>query len=226
MTVSDSQRPVAAVFDLDNTITRHGTYAPFVLRIARSRPKAFLYLIPIALLAVGYALRWVRGSTLKSVMLRAVLRNAPRAEVQRHVDAFVSHCVAHNLRPSARAAIDRHRASGDHLILATASFDLYAGALGASLGFDTVVATRVEWDRNGRLTGNMLGPNFRGRDKLQALERRQPGLRERYRVVAYSDHHSDLPLLEWADTGIAVNPTRRLRSIARRRGWQIADWNH
>jgi phosphoserine phosphatase len=43
-------------------------------------------------------------------------------------------------------------------------------------------------------------------------------------VIAYSDHHADLPLLHWADKAVAVNPTRRLAATAGIEGIAIEDW--
>lgn len=40
---------------------------------------------------------------------------------------------------------------------------------------------------------------------------------------AYSDHHSDAPLLAAVGHPVAVNPTRRLRGIAAARGWSVLD---
>ena len=48
--------------------------------------------------------------------------------------------------------------------------------------------------------------------------------RECVRIRFYSDHVSDWPALEWADTAIAVNPSAALRKMAAERGWQEVDW--
>ena len=48
--------------------------------------------------------------------------------------------------------------------------------------------------------------------------------RDAVKVRFYSDHVSDEPVLAWADTAIAVNPSRGLRRLAARRGWEIVDW--
>ena len=41
---------------------------------------------------------------------------------------------------------------------------------------------------------------------------------------AYSDHESDLPLLEWIGNPTVVSPTMKLREIAMERGWKIEEW--
>ena len=42
----------------------------------------------------------------------------------------------------------------------------------------------------------------------------------------YSDSIHDLPLLESVGHPVAANPDRRLRKEARRRGWDIVDFEH
>jgi len=43
-------------------------------------------------------------------------------------------------------------------------------------------------------------------------------------IAFYSDSSSDRPVFDWADRAVAVNPSRRLRRLAARRGWAIEDW--
>ena len=41
---------------------------------------------------------------------------------------------------------------------------------------------------------------------------------------AYSDHESDLPILELVGKPVAVTPTEKLRRIAIDRSWKIEEW--
>jgi HAD superfamily hydrolase (TIGR01490 family) len=218
-------RPVAAVFDLDKTVTKRPTYVPFLLSVARREPSKLLYAGPIVLAGLAYKIGLISRGRVKEFMLRAIVGRASRAEVAAHAEAFVAECLDRGLRPGARRALAEHRARGDNLILATASFDFYVERLGRQLGFDAVIATRAAWDQDGRLLGRIDGENCYGAEKLRRLEEALPDLRGRYRVVAYSDSHADLPLLLWADTGVAVNPSRRLRRHARSGGLDVVDWN-
>jgi len=43
------------------------------------------------------------------------------------------------------------------------------------------------------------------------------------RSKAYSDSFSDVPMLEAVGQPAAVNPDRRLRRVARERGWPVLD---
>ena len=86
------------------------------------------------------------------------------------------------------------------------------------------MATKALWDRRGRLSGRIDGENCYGAEKLRRLRHEVPQLRGACHVVAYSDSHVDLPMLRWADSGVAVNPSRRLRKQARGEDLRIVNW--
>ncbi len=73
-------RPVVAVFDLDRTITRYGTYVPFLWSTALRHPPRLLYAGPILLAAAAYKLGLITRKRLKEFMLSAVLGGASRSE--------------------------------------------------------------------------------------------------------------------------------------------------
>ena len=217
--------PVIAVFDLDRTITRRGTWTPFLLSVARRRPRKFLALPGILATYARYRLGQVPRGAVKERMLRGVLAGAPRREVESFAAAFVDRLLARGLRPGARAAIERHRRAGHRLVLATACFDILAEQVAARLGFESVVCTRSSWDSEDRILDRIDGADCYGAAKLDALRAALPCPREACRLLFYSDSAADLPLLLWADHGVLVNPSPRLKTLALARGLQITNWD-
>jgi HAD superfamily hydrolase (TIGR01490 family) len=74
-------------------------------------------------------------------------------------------------------------------------------------------------------SGRIAGEHMSGDAKLRAVT----GLAARYgldlaRSYAYGDSGGDLQMLSAVGYGVAVNPTRRLARVARKRGWQICVW--
>ena len=108
--------------------------------------------------------------------------------------------------------------------MVTASLDFYVEELGRRLGFETVLCTRSSWDESVKLSGELEGDNCYGRAKLARLEDYFGDRRKDWLTIGYSDHHSDLPLLSWVDTAVAVNPTAKLRKLAKMNGYEIQDW--
>ena len=213
-----------ALFDLDGTITRRDTYLAYLLGFLARHPERWPRAAPLPF-AVLWHLAGRRGNTwLKTAFLRAVLGGVPRSRLEAWTESFLNHVLSRGLRAGALGKIEHHRAAGHGLVLVTASLDFYAEPLGRRLGFDTILCTRAQYDSAGCLTGELDGGNCYGADKVvrvqRYLQQHAPGTP----VICYCDHHSDLPLLQFADRAIAVNPTRGLRRTAERIGLPVEDW--
>ena len=200
-----------AVFDLDGTITRHDTLARYVLGfLLRKKP----WRLPALLLVLPALLRFALGRIdrggLKSTFIRATLGGCRRRELEAWTATFVDGLLPRGVFPQALEAIAAHSRAGDHLILMSASPDLYVPAIGRALGFQEVICTGIGWDGE-RLRGTLTTANRRGEEKarcLEALRARHPGIE----VVAYGNAASDLPHLQLAERGVLVNGS----AVARR----------
>jgi phosphatidylglycerophosphatase C len=212
-----------AIFDLDGTITRRDTYAAYLLGYLRRHPRAWPRLPSLALFLARAAAHAEPGA-LKAVALRAVFADADQARIEAWNDIFVPWCLARLLRVGAVARIAAHRQAGHRLLLATASLDLYVRRLARELGFDEAVCTRAAWTAEGRIAGTLDGGNLKGEAKLAAVQRVVPAGRDAPFVIAYSDHHADLPLLRWADRAVAVCPTAKLAAAAAAEGFAMENW--
>ncbi len=213
-----------AFFDLDRTITRAGTYTPFLLHCIRSNPGRYSR-IPLALAAMGaYVAKRTSRAALKARMLDLFIAGSSRAEVAAWVDDFVDRWMQIQVRPGALAAIESHRQAGDQVVLATASFDFYAQVFATRLGLDHAITTGSVWSGADRLCAAVKGENCYGPAKVAAVERYLSAFPSRPWFAVYSDHHSDFELLKVADEGVAVNPNAKLRRLAGEHGLQVVDW--
>ena len=218
-----------AVYDMDRTVTRHATYTPFLLHCALRRAPWRLLLLPIVLLSMlAYVARLIDRAKLKEINHHLLLgsRVHPR-DLQPLVDSFAQQQVATNVRPGARKAIARDKAEGRLLVLATASYRLYANAIAQRLGFDDVIGTGSIIGLDERVHAKIAGENCYGPAKLRMIADwvEASGLKGTHgHVRFYSDHVSDAPSFEWSDEPVAVNPHGKLRRLAEQRGWTIEDW--
>jgi phosphatidylglycerophosphatase C len=210
-----------AVFDLDGTITYRDTLVPFLLHVLRRRPLRVLRLWPLPWALARYAVFRDRG-VLKESLIRYVLGGLDRAEIAALVEAFLDALWPSGLRRGALAAIERHRAAGDRLVLLSASPDLYVPRIGARLGFADVVCTHVEWDGE-RLHGYLATPNRHGPEKRRCVEElrgRHPGAT----FAAYGNAASDLVHLEIVDAPCLVNANATARRQAAALGIRCDEW--
>jgi HAD superfamily hydrolase (TIGR01490 family) len=218
-----------AIYDLDRTVTKRPTYTPFLLHCALRLAPWRLLLLPVVLLSmIAYAARVIDRGRLKEINHHLLIggRVHPR-ELKPLVDSFADAQVAANVRPGARKAIARDRAEGRRLVLATASYRLYANAIAERLGFDDVIGTGSVTGLDERVHAKIAGENCYGPAKLRMIADwvEKSGLKDvQGHVRFYSDHVSDQPVFEWADEAVAVNPHGKLRRLAEQRGWAIEDW--
>jgi HAD superfamily hydrolase (TIGR01490 family) len=217
-----------AIYDMDRTVTRHATYTPFLLHCALRRAPWRLLLLPFVIASMlAYVLKLIDRGRLKEINHRLLLghRRHP-TELKPLVDSFAERTLATNVRPGARAAIARDKAEGRRIVMATASYRLYAEAIAERLGFDDVIGTGSIIGLDERVHARIDGENCYGPAKLRMVEEwlTKSGF-ERGHVRFYSDHASDAPVFEWADEPVAVNPHDRLQRLASERGWTVEDWN-
>jgi HAD superfamily hydrolase (TIGR01490 family) len=218
-----------AIYDLDRTITRRPTYTPFLLHCAIRRAPWRLLLLPFVLLSMlAYALRLIDRARLKEINHHLLIgaHIHPR-DLQPLVESFADAQLRSNIRPGALTAIARDKSEGRRLVLATASYRLYAEAIARRLGFDDVIGTGSVIGLDERVHAKIAGENCYGPAKLRMIAEwvEKSGLIGKHgHVRFYSDHVSDRPAFEWADEPVAVNPHEKLRRLADQRGWAIENW--
>ena len=214
--------PVLALFDLDGTITRHNTLAPYALGLLLRKPLRVLRLPWVLPALVRFALGQCDHGELKSAFIHKTFGGLKRADLDAWTARFVPRLLKKGLFEDARGAIERHRRHGDALALLSASTDLYVPAIGKALGFADIECTGVAWDGT-RLIGTLSTANRRGEEKvrcLAALRARHPGLS----VVAYGNAASDLAHLRLAERGVLVNGSRAAVTEAARVGVSCVSW--
>ena len=219
-----------AIYDMDRTVTKRATYTPFLLHCARRRAPWRLLLLPIVLLSmVAYLLRLISRGRLKEINHHLLIGGTIHpSELKPLVDSFADAQIAANIRPGALKAIARDKSEGRRLILATASYRLYADAIAQRLGFDDVIGTGSVIGLDDRVHAKIAGENCYGPAKKRMIDdwiAKSGLIGDDGHVRFYSDHASDRPVFEWAQEPVAVNPHDKLRRLAEERGWRIEDWD-
>jgi len=212
-----------AILDLDGTITRNDTYVSFLLSVLQVFPVRSFRASWLPLAVLLHRLGWRNNTWLKRKFLASICGGLQPAQLDPIIARFVTRIVANDLRPGALAAIAWHREQGHRLVLASASLDFYVRPLARSLGIEEVVCTEVEW-MNGRLSSKLKNGNCYGEQKLKLVKILLDGARGGAYFYGYSDHHTDIPLLDWVDEGIAVNPEPRLAVVSQSKGYRVVDW--
>ncbi len=218
-----------AIYDMDRTITRLPTFTYFLFHAARRRhPWRLLFLPLVGLTSVLYVFRIIDRARLKvwnqSLLVGASIHPEELGPI---ADSFADKTLHGNVLGDAKAQIAADHADGYQLIMATASYRLYAEAIARKLGFDATVATNTLAGLDTRIMAKIDGENCYGPAKLRMITAwmHDAGIgRDDAHIRFYSDHVSDSPAMDWADEAIAVNAHGPLRRLAKSKGWAIVDW--
>jgi len=218
-----------AIYDMDRTITRTGTFTPFMIHAAlRLAPWRLVFVPFAALVMLAYACKLIERKRVKELNQAMLIgRNVPVARLAPVAESFAEKMVRHNVYEGALRSLADNRAAGRRLVLATASSRLWVEPIAARLGMDDIVATTAIKGLDDYVSHKVDGENCYGPAKLRMIEAWM-GIekldRSACHIRFYSDHVSDVPVLEWADEAIASNPHAGLREVAKKRGWTIVDW--
>jgi HAD superfamily hydrolase (TIGR01490 family) len=219
----------AAFFDVDGTLTEMPSLERRYFRALRHEGKfslrnGFAWLAEAARLAPNGLTYALQGN---KAYLRAVRSTGLRANRAGDDALFFPEAVE-------RAA--RHAANGERIVLVTGTLEFLAQEIANRLRGKLakrnlaveihVCATRLE-EKDGRWTGRVLGQPMFGEAKAIAVwwyaEKWKLNLGE---CSAYGDSAPDEWMLASVGKPVAVNPDSGLRDTARRRGWEIAKWEH
>jgi HAD superfamily hydrolase (TIGR01490 family) len=227
-TLAETTGQPISIFDLDRTITRKGTWSPFLVFAASKLAPWRLVLAPAAIVAMlAYKSGAISRRRLKEVMQRIMIgTRVSRERMAGVADAFADRCMATGVYPEAVTLIQSEHTAGRRVMIATAAHHFYLDALARRLGVEDVIGTCSVW-RGGELSSRIAGDNCYGeakREKIEAYVRDQAIRRMHTHIRFYSDHISDLPTFEWADEAIAVNPSPKLARHAAAEGWDIVEW--
>ncbi len=122
------------------------------------------------------------------------------------------------LMPGAAALIATLRRAGVHTALVSGGFTVFAEPVARSLGFDRVVANRLDV-ADGKLTGTLMPPIVAGATKRETLLSLAAelglGIEE---TMAVGDGANDLPMLREAGLGVAFHAKPAVAAASR---WRI-----
>ncbi|MBM4294043.1 MAG: HAD-IB family hydrolase [Deltaproteobacteria bacterium] len=204
---------VVAIFDVDQTLVRGYTERLFFCHLLRrgglAVPQAWNFL---KRLSRNPRNRFRDKSYLGGLSVEDTLRLACEC---------YENCIAPRLSVPGLACVREHQARGHEIVLLTGSLDFLLLPLKETLGAPWLIATEIG-RMDGHFTGEITGLQPRGENKRRLLLElagvHGMDLRLSY---AYGDHIQDLHLFRAIGNPVAVNPSWRLKRLARKYRWPI-----
>ncbi len=117
--------------------------------------------------------------------------------------------------------IGKCREAGLRVVLVTGSLDITVAPLADELGADAMITNRLEM-KDGHATGKLLRPVVAGPTKARLIadDARAVG-HDLSECHAYSDSHSDVPMLSVVGHPFCIHPDAKLRRLAVAYDWPI-----
>lgn len=186
-------RPITA-WDFDGTLTVGDSFTAF-LRWRSGPARWALGMARLAPAAARYLADRDRGR-IKAAAAREFLRGVPAPALYRDAERFCDAVWDRFMRPDALSRWEEWGREGAWRVIVTASPALTVGPFAARLGADALLGTRLQLDREGRVTGAFAGENCRGEEKAVRL-RAAYGQGVRL-AAAYGDTSGDTEMLAMA----------------------------
>ncbi len=218
--------PAAAFFDLDRTLIRRSS----ALALAGSfRARGLISRRQLVKSAFWQLLFVARGASAEAV--RSAAEDGMRILAGFRVDemrSLVGDAMEPILRPllyeEPLQLVRAHRERGELVYIVSATLQEIVDHIAEDLGFDGAIGSTCEIV-DGVYTGRSERATH-GAEKARAVRE----LAEREGIdlqasTAYSDSHTDLPFLEAVGHPVPVNADRKLRRIARERGWPLLEFS-
>jgi HAD superfamily hydrolase (TIGR01490 family) len=213
----------AAFFDLDKTIIAASSTLVFGKPLYRAGLLTRRALLKAGLAQISYRMFGADHDQMERARaeMMSIVKGWSREQLREIAAETISEVVTPLVFAEALAIIDEHLSEGRLVVIVSSSAEEIVDPLASYLRVDRVIATKAAVDEGGRYTGEMEFYAY-GEGKATALRdfaaREGVALEDSY---AYSDSHTDLPMLEAVGHPVAVNPDRELARIARDREWEV-----
>ncbi len=183
-------------FDFDGTITYKDTMFMY-LRFydpARFRMQ-FLRHVPLFILL---KLKLAETEKVKKSFIGSILKGQTQEKIEKKAQQFFEQHYPKIVRENALDFIHNMDRESTRSLLVTASLDIWAKPFAEALQMQ-LVATKAEF-RNGIFTGNFIGKNCNGKEKLVRIQEEIHDAKFD-KIIAFGDTSGDKYMLRWANEG-------------------------
>ena len=204
-----------AIFDLDGTIIENSSEKTFVGYLLSKREISIVNL-------AKWALYFLKTRSLHTAKTNKVYLKGKDYD---HIQLLAQKCfherLVQHISKKAMDLIQMHKEQGRVVVLLSGSLDILVANFKEYLGMDLMIGHSMEI-KDGVFTGRTIG--LQPYEKNKAILAKQ--LVEKYELdlsnsYAYGNHYSDAHQLGLVKYPVAVNPDRKLRRIANKKGWAI-----
>jgi len=207
------------IFDVDHTVVRKTSTEYFTQIALKEKVLRYSQINHLLIDWIKYKLAFPNNDFIENTIKK--MAGVEKDALERVSDTCFKERIKPNIYTGAKSIIEEALKNGERVIFATSSFDFIIKPLEQFFGIEGSIACRLEYSQ-GKTTGKLIGySSFGPKKKTAAIEWMENNAIKAQDVSFYSDSYTDLPLLEYCGTPIAVNPDGILARKARKRGWKI-----
>jgi len=212
------------IFDVDHTITKKSTAVTYLIILIKEK-----YISPTILPLLPYLyLNYKYGRMDEKHFDRTIpeLKGIKKSVLEKIALENFEKYIKKSIYPKTAEYIKKAKENGKKIILASSSLDIILEPLAKYLGADDLIATKLKFE-NDICTGEFINtPVFKTEKRKKVIEYAAKNNISLNKSSFYSDSIHDLPLLEEVGNPVAVNPDIRLKSLAKKRSWQILNFKN
>lgn len=191
-----------AVFDFDGTLTTQDSFLAFIKHtcgLGRYFAGLLLFTPMLMLMLLHLYPNWKAKERVFSYFFKGWRYDRFKALGQDFSDEIDKMRNEHVI-----SRLQQHIANGDNVYVISASLPEWVEPWCKRLGVNAVLATEIEVNEKGIITGRFKTKNCFGPEKVNRLLEVEPD-RDTYQLYAYGDSRGDKELIEFADFGTYVN---------------------
>lgn len=209
----------AVFFDFDNTLIRGYSQVLLVKYLIKKRMFPIHVFCGILIWQLLYKLKITNDVSVVQKKSIEAIRGWSLSKLKNLTKQFFDIEIKKRIFNAGKQLVDEHFQKGREVVVVSSSLDVILDSVKEYFGIHNVLCTKLEV-QNDKYTGRILGKGMYGKQKVKAVKefalRKGIDLKKSY---AYSDHISDLDLLESVGHAVAVNPDDRLMIVCKQRGW-------
>ena len=205
--------------DLDGTLVKKDTLLLFVRFLIVHQLRFLRYLKYVLLPGLFFVLIPGHRGNYKSYFVR-YFQGLSEENGQTKAKLFYEKYIKKHLNHQVLSCVEQLRFEGYEVVLSTASMDYYVNYIAKAQGYPYCICTELEVE-NGFYRGYLQTSNCKGLEKLSRIQKFL-GTRD-CKAIVITDHHDDLPLIEWCDKAYVVQPTSKLRRYILKNPGKIRD---
>ncbi|KQK24841.1 HAD family hydrolase [Chryseobacterium aquaticum] len=183
-------------FDFDGTLTYKDTMFLYLKFYNSSKFRIqFVKHIPLFILL---KLKLADTEKVKKSFIGSILKGQLQTKIEDKSKLFFEEYYPKILRENALDFIGNIDKENTDSLIVTASLDIWTKPFAEKLQMK-LVATQAEF-KNGIFTGNFIGKNCNGEEKLERIKTEINGAKYD-KIIAFGDTSGDKPMLQWANEG-------------------------